>query len=67
MQMFATMMWCDVTKSRIKGGTTDEVFQEQNCLWEKLLLVRAFLTFKNFYAMCKTLKEIKTHKGSPLI
>ena len=48
MQMCDIVTWCDVTKSqKIKGGTTDEAFQEQCFVWERgAPVVVDFFTFK---------------------
>ena len=59
----------------IKGGTTDEAFQEQRLLWDRgasVCVDIGLLSFMVFYMqriLCKTPKERKTkkHNRSPLI
>ena len=63
--------WCCVMSQshRIKGGTTDETFQGQCCLWERRASVSAdieIFNFKMFYQdtnFYKTQKERKKWKG----
>ena len=52
---------------KLKGGTTDEAFQEQCFLWERGALVGLFLTLKTFYKhkkWCETLNEKLKKKES---
>ena len=67
---FKCASWrCNVMSGshRIKGGTTDEEFQEQCFLWEEeLLLVQTYIwTFRTFYThknLYNSLKERKSMK-----